>query len=46
MIFEDPQELKKRIEEVTERPARAVPKVFVNTPAFMSIDVGSVLRVA
>jgi hypothetical protein len=47
MIFEDPQALKKRIEEVTERPARAaVPQVFADTSAFMSIDVGSVLRVA
>ena len=46
MIFEDPQALKKRVEEVTERPARGVPKVFVNTSAFMSIDVGSVLRFA
>jgi len=47
MIFEDPQALKKRIEEVTERQARAaVPQVFADTSAFMSIDVGSVLRVA
>jgi len=44
MIFKNPQALKQRITEVTQRPAHSKIPVFEDTSAFMSIDSGSVLR--
>jgi len=44
MIFEDPHLLKDRITGVTRKPLWHEPRVFEDTSEFMSIDVGSVLR--
>jgi serine/threonine protein kinase len=44
MIFKNPETLKQRITEVTQRPAHSKITVFEDTSQFMSIDAGSVLR--
>ena len=46
MIFEDPQVLKSRITALTRKPIWHEPRVFQDTSEFMSIEVGSVLRLA
>jgi len=46
MIFEHPLALRERITELTKRPPQERLAVFEDTSAFMSIDVGSVLRIA
>jgi hypothetical protein len=44
MIFDNPQALKQRIVELSQRPPKSKITVFEDTSAFMSIDTGSVLR--
>jgi len=46
VIFEHPESLRQRIEEITGRPAEARPRVLVDTSDFMAIDRGDVLRLA
>ena len=44
MIFEDPELLKRRIEEVTPRKVYGEPEIHTDTSSYMAIDAGSVLR--
>jgi hypothetical protein len=46
MIFENPQALKQRITELTQRSPNIKITVFEDTSAFMSIDTGSVPRLS
>ncbi|MFH1488868.1 MAG: protein kinase [Pseudomonadota bacterium] len=46
MIFEDPDDLRRRIAQLTQKPTGVRPGVCLDTSDFMSIDVGSVIRVA
>jgi len=46
MIFTNPQALRQRITELTRREVRGGVEIFEDTSEFMSIDVGSVMRLS
>jgi serine/threonine protein kinase len=45
MIFKNPQVLRQRITEITQRAVSSKITVFEDTSAFMSIDAGNILRI-